>query len=76
MICFESERRREEWLRKKCFRFFKIIVIYYEEDEEEEEKSILLRWGLNLGEEWIKLLKLVSIFSSEKDKGDVVDENF
>lgn len=75
VIRLESERRREEWLRKKRFRLPKIIVTYYEEDEEEEEKSTLSRRGSNLGEERIKLPKLASILSSEKDKGDVVDEN-
>lgn len=71
MIRLESEKRREEWLKKKRFRLPRIVVTYHEEDEEKSPRS---RRSSNLREDQIKLPKLMNAEAGEEDESELVDE--
>lgn len=67
-IRLESEKKREELLRKKRFRLPKIIVTYYDVKEERRPESQCS----NLDKK-TKLLNLVNIPSGEHNKGNESD---
>ena len=71
VIRLESEKRREEWLKKKRFRLPRIVVTYH---EEEEEKSPRSRRSSSLREDQIKLPKLANVETGEGAESDLMDE--
>lgn len=71
VIRLESEKRREEWLKKKRFRLPRIVVTYHEEDDEKTPRS---RRSSNLREDQIKLPKLANVETGEGAESELMDE--
>ncbi|KAK2572779.1 Contactin-associated protein-like 5 [Acropora cervicornis] len=71
VIRLESEKRREEWLKKKRFRLPRIVVTYHEEDDEKSPRS---RRSSNLREDQIKLPKLANVETGEGAESELMDE--